>query len=110
MKLQKQVKKDVYGVKIIYSDQGKEVGRAYLYVLRNSLHRRPFGFLEDVFVDEAYRMHGLGSKLVTAAVAEAKKHKCYKLIATSRNTKPQLRKFYKKFGLEVWGVEFRKDF
>lgn len=110
MKLQKTVKKNVYGVKITYQDKGKEVGRAYLYILNNALHKRPFGFLEDVFVNEKYRGHGLGSKLIEAAIFEAKKRKCYKLIATSRNTKPQLRNFYHRFGLDVWGVEFRKDF
>src|ERR1035441_3841215 len=97
------------GVKISYRDDRKEVGRAYLYVLNNGLHKKSFGFLEDVFVSEHYRNQGLGSKLIDAAIAEARKRGCYKLIATSRNTKPQLRQFYKRFGLEVWGVEFRKD-
>ncbi len=109
MKLKKILKKDVSGVKITYQDKNKEVGRAFLYVLKNGLHKEPFGFLEDVFVNEHYRGHGLGSKLILAAIAEAKKRNCYKLIATSRNSKPQLRKFYKRFGLNLWGVEFRKD-
>ena len=110
MNLKKTIKKNVYGVKISYQEGGREVGRAFLYILKNDLHKKPFGFLEDVFVNEKYRGHGLGSKLVLAAVAEAKKRKCYKLIATSRVSKPELRKFYKKFGLDVWGVEFRIDF
>ena len=110
MNLKKSIKKNVYGVKISYQDGGREVGRAFLYVLKNDLHKKPFGLLEDVFVNEKYRGRGLGSKLVLAAVAEAKKRKCYKLIATSRSSKPELKKFYKKFGLEIWGVEFRKDF
>src|SRR5476649_2511562 len=109
MKLKKTVQKNVTGIKIIYLDGQKEVGRAYLYLLKNNLHTEPFGLLEDVFVHEKYREQGLGSKLVLAVIAEAKKRKCYKLIATSRNSKPQLRKFYKRFGLNVWGVEFRKD-
>ena len=110
MYLKKTIKKNVYGLKIIYQDGDKEIGRAFLYILKNSLHKQPFGFLEDVFVYKKYRGQGLGSKLILAAIAEAKKRKCYKLIATSRNAKPELKKFYKKFGLNVWGVEFRKDF
>lgn len=109
MKLKKTIKKEIYGVKISYQEADKEVGRAFLYVLKNDLHRQPFGFLEDVFVHKKYRGHGLGSKLVKGVIAEAKKRKCYKVIATSRNAKPELRKFYKRFGLNVWGVEFRKD-
>lgn len=110
MKLKKTATKSIAGVKISYQEGQKEVGRAYLYVLNNGLHKQPFGLLEDVFVDKKYRGHGLGSKLIQAAVVEAKKRKCYKLIATSRNSKPELRKFYHRFGLDVWGVEFRKDF
>jgi len=110
MNLKKTIKKDVYGVKITFEDKGKEVARAFLYVLKNGLHKAPFGLLEDVFVNERYRGQGLGSKLVVAVIAEAKKRKCYKLIATSRNAKPELRKFYKRFGLDVWGVEYRKNF
>ena len=34
---------------------GREVGRAFLYVLRNDLHPEPFGFVEDVFVDASAR-------------------------------------------------------
>lgn len=109
MKLKKTVKKGPGVVKISYEDKGAEVGRAYLYLLKNSLHKQPFGLLEDVFVEPKYRGSGLGSKLIWAVVAEAKKRNCYKLIATSRNTKPELKKFYKRFGLNVWGVEFRKD-
>ncbi len=110
VKLKKSIKKNVYGVKLSFEEKGKEIGRAFLYVINNGLHKKPFGLLEDVFVDEKYRSLGLGSKLVTAAVKEAKKRKCYKLIATSRNSKPELQKFYKKFGLEVWGVEYRVNF
>lgn len=110
MKLKKNLKKDVLGIKISFEDGGKEVGRAFLYILTNQLHKRSFGFLEDVFVNEKYRGQGLGSKLITTALAEAKRQGCYKVIATSRNTKPGLKKYYAKFGLKVWGVEYRKDF
>lgn len=110
MKLKKSVVKNIQGIKITYQDGNKEIGWAYLYLLRNDLHKEWFGLLEDVFVDPKYRGLGLGSNLILAAIAEAKKHKCYKLIATSRNTKPELRKFYKRFGLNVWGTEFRKNF
>ena len=65
--------------------------------------------MEDVFVDKKCRGQGLGSALIKAAIGEAKKRKCYKLIATSRKTKPELKKYYARFGLKVWGTEFRLD-
>ena len=110
MKLKKAIKKNVYGVKITFNDQGKEIGRAFLYILKNDLHKKPFGLLEDVFVKEEYRSQGLGGKLVKAAIAEAKKRKCYKLIATSRNSKQGLHSYYQKFGFKIHGIELRMDF
>ena len=98
------------GIKLEIRDGKKVAGRAFLYVFKNGLHKEPFALLEDVFVNEQYRKLGLGSKLITEALKEAKKLKCYKVIATSRNSKPELQKFYKKFGLEVWGVEYRVNF
>jgi GNAT superfamily N-acetyltransferase len=109
MKLSKAIKKDVYGVKLTFTLKGKVIGRAFLYILKNDLHKRPFGLLEDVFVDQNFRSRGLGSQLVTAALAEAKKRKCYKVIATSRKTKSELKSYYARFGLRVWGTEFRID-
>ena len=55
----------------------------------NSLHPQPFGLLEDVYVDEASRGHGLGTEIVTAVIAEAKARGCYKLVATSRRSSPR---------------------
>ena len=109
MEFKKEEKTNVSGIKIVAMEDGKEVGRAFLYLLKNDLHEETFGFLEDVFVDEAFRKQGLGSQLVEKIVEEAKVQGCYKLIATSRSSKPELEKFYAKFGLNVWGVEYRKD-
>jgi GNAT superfamily N-acetyltransferase len=110
MKLKKEIKKDVYGVKLVFEEKGKELGRGFLYILKNNLHKRPFALLEDVFVQEDMRGRGLGSKLIVAAIAEAKKRKCYKIIATSRNTKKELHGYYQKFGFELHGVELRINF
>ena len=110
MILKKSIKKNVYGVKFSFKEKGKEVGRAFLYVLKNDLHKEPFALLEDVFVDETMRGQGLGGKLVMAALEEAKKRKCYKLIATSRNTKKELHSYYEKFGFKVHGIELRINF
>lgn len=109
MKLLKTPKKSS-GIKFEIKDGKKIIGRAFLYLLKNDLHKEPFGLMEDVFVDEKYRGQGLGSELIKAVIQEAQKRKCYKLIATSRNSKPELQKYYAKFGLKVWGVEYRMDY
>lgn len=109
MKLDKEIKKDCYGVKITATEDGKEIGRAWLYVLHNGLHTEPFGLLEDVFVAEGHRGGGVGTKLVQAVIEESKKIGCYKLIATVRNSKEVVCSWYEKFGFKNHGAEFRMD-
>ncbi len=40
------------GKKLFIEENGVEIARAYLYFLKNDLHKKPFGFMEDVFVQE----------------------------------------------------------
>ncbi|HLD39626.1 MAG TPA: GNAT family N-acetyltransferase [Candidatus Nanoarchaeia archaeon] len=98
------------GVKIIIEEEGQPIGRGFLYVLTNDLHSAPFGFIEDVFVDETFRGRGFGEKIVTALIEEAKKNKCYKLICTSRFSNERAHHLYEKLGFKKHGNEFRMDF
>lgn len=97
------------GIKFFIEKEGKEIARAYLFMMRNDLHEEPFGLLEDVFVEEEYRGQGLGTQLVKA-VFEAAKTKCYKLICTSRHSRPKVHELYQKLGFKNHGLEFRMDF
>ncbi len=65
--------------------------------------------MEDVFVDKKLRGQGIGTILVKKIIAEAKKNKCYKLIATSRHKRPRVHAFYEKLGFKNHGLEFRVD-
>lgn len=98
------------GVRFFIEKDGKEIARAYLYLLKNDLHEKPFGFLEDVYVDEAYRGGIYAAALVKMAIRESKERGCYKLIDTSRFGREMLHKFYKAFGFKEHGLEFRMDF
>lgn len=89
---------------------GKEVARAYLYLLSNDLHQEPFGFLEDVFVDEDVRGRGLGKEIVEQIIKFAREVGCYKLIATSRTARPKVHHLYSSLGFFEQGKEFRMDF
>ena len=101
---------DVNGIKFFALLEGKEVGRVFLYILRNDLHPEPFGFLEDLFVEEAHRRQGLATSLIKEAVRLAKEQGCYKLIGTSRFSREELHKFYEGAGFKKHGFEFRADF
>lgn len=110
MKLIKKEITDTVGVKISVEEDGREVGRVRLYVLKNDVHEKPFGFLEYVIIDEAYRSKGYGNLLVEEIIKVAQERGCYKLICTSRFGKEQIHAWYEKFGFKQHGVEFRMEF
>jgi GNAT superfamily N-acetyltransferase len=97
------------GIKFSLLENEQEVARAYLYIMHNELHQEPFGLLEDVYVDERYRGSGWGTKLVQQVIIVAKEQNCYKLIATSRKSRPKVHQLYEKLGFESRGFEFRID-
>lgn len=78
--------------------------------MKNDLHEVPFGLMEDVFVDETLRGQGIGTKIVQKLIEVAKEKKCYKLICTSRYSKPKVHELYEKIGFKDHGKEFRIDF
>ncbi|MEM5880003.1 MAG: GNAT family N-acetyltransferase [Candidatus Aenigmatarchaeota archaeon] len=96
-------------IKIILEIENKEVGRCYLYFIKNDLHEKPYALLEDVFIEENYRNRGYGKILVKKAIEIAKQKGCYKIIATSRFERENVHKFYEKLGFKKWGYEFRID-
>jgi len=69
------------GIKFLIEIDGKVVGRAFLYILNNNLHKKPFGFLEDVFIEKDLRGKGIGTELLNKVIDEAKRNKCYKIVA-----------------------------
>ena len=87
----------------------QEIARAFLYLIKNDLHHKPYGLLEDVFVQEQHRSQGYGQKIVQAVIAEAKKRGCYKLIGTSRYEREKVHQFYQELGFNDYGKEFRID-
>lgn len=97
------------GFKVRILDGEKEIGRAFLYLLYNDLHSRPFGFVEDVFLDSDYRGHNLGKDIMEKIVGTARENNCYKIIFTSRLAKERLHNYYEKQGFGKWGYEFRMD-
>ncbi len=98
------------GFKLEAQINGQIIGRAFLYLMRNDLHKRPFGLMEDVWVEEKFRGQKIGTHLVQKMIALAKAQGCYKLIATSRHSRTRVHQLYKKLGFQNHGLEFRIDF
>ena len=98
------------GIRITATDdRGAECGRVYLYILHNDLHQEPFGFIEDMFVREDMRKHGVGSQLLEKLLATAKEAGCYKVLGTSRFAREDVHAWYEKRGFTKCGYEFRID-
>jgi len=98
------------GIKFFIEVDGKEIGRAFLYILHNDLHKEPFGLLEDVYINEDLRGQGIGTQLLDKVIKEAKASGCYKIVATSRHSRPKVHKLYERIGFRNQGIEFRLDF
>lgn len=105
-----QTKMPCRGIKFARHWGRKEIGRAILYIMHNDLHEEPFGLLEDVFVDPKHRGKGIGTQLVNEVIERAKKENCYKLIATSRHSRPKVHQLYQRIGFKDQGLEFRINF
>ena len=95
------------GIKFFIEQEGEEVARAFLYILKNDLRERPFGFMEDVMVDEAYRGKGLATELIKKLIEAAKESNCYKIVGTSRHGRENVHRLYEKIGFKNFGVEFK---
>ena len=98
-----------YGIRFSVESEGKEIARAFLYIMKNDLHEEPFGLIEDVFVDKSFRGGGIGKNLIKRLIEEARNQKCYKVICTSRYSNERVHKLYEEIGFKRHGTEFRID-
>lgn len=110
MQLEKDKQNRPYAIKVTVEEDDQEIARGYLYIIYNDLHEEPYGLLEDVYVEEEYRGKGIGTDIVEEIIQEAKDQGCYKLIGTSRDSRPQVHEWYERLGFDNYGREFRMDF
>lgn len=100
-------------IRIAESRNGKEVGHVSVIFIFNDSHTEgPYAFIEDLSVDPQWRGQGVARLLMKEVFKQAKDHRCYKLIATSRSdgTRDDVHAWYVRLGLRVYGIEFRMDF
>ena len=98
-----------HGVKIVAIEDDKEVGRAYVYIMTNDLHKEPFAFVEDVFVEEDFRGKGISKPIMEKIKEIAKEKGCYKIIANSRFSNEFVHEYYEKLGYEKTSYSFRMN-
>ena len=98
------------GFRFFIEQDDLEVAHAYLYLLYNDVQPAPFGLMDDVLVNAPLRGKGIGTELVDAVIEAAKAERCYKLIGTSRDSRPEIDELYRRRGFIERGTEFRIDF
>lgn len=98
------------GIKFFIIKDGKEIARAFLYVMRNDIRNDIFGYLEDLFVEEEFRGQGIGTQLVNVVIDKAKQLGCYKLELNTQLENKGAQKLYKKMGFKNLGLEFKMYF
>ena len=94
-------------IRISATQEGVEVGHAYIFLITNDLHPQPYGLLEDVMVDESQRGNGIGTELIKEAIEVSRKAGCYKVLATSRFSRENVHRLYEKLGFDKNGYDFR---
>ncbi len=97
-------------LRICFEDSTEVLGRGTLFVLRNDLHKRPFGFVEDIFVEEKARGKGIFREIMKRLIELARENGCYKLIACVRYLKPEVKHMYLRLGFLDHGSELRMNF
>ncbi len=96
--------------KYTIQEDGREVARCFLFLIKNGLRDKPYALLEDVYVEEHCRGKGYGSQLVKHAIKHAKELECTKILATSRYAREKVHQLYLKLGFTDHGKEFRINF
>ena len=88
-------------------DLGDGIGLVQFRSMWSVWHNAPMGWVEDVFVDDACRGHGVGRALVTATIEHARRLGCARLHLDANSTNTPALALYRSFGFSSasssWG-------
>jgi ribosomal protein S18 acetylase RimI-like enzyme len=108
MKIEKEkLKSSCYRFSVKKGEQ--EVGRVYVYLIRNDIHKRPYAFIEDVHIAEGHRGQGVGKELMKLVQEEVKEMNCYKIVLCCKHENSKAYKFYEGLSYKDMGTKFRVD-
>jgi GNAT superfamily N-acetyltransferase len=107
----KRILRDIFSKKLVKlfvavdNDSKKLVGYALFFFTYSSFLARPTLYLEDIFVLEDYRRHGIGRDLFLRCVREAQRHACGRMEWAVLTWNEKAIAFYEKLGakrLDEW--------
>jgi len=81
--------------------EGEPVGYACYYFTYSTFLARPTLFLEDIFVLDRYRRHGVGSRLLEFCVAEAERKNCGRMEWNVLDWNAEAISFYESTGAKI---------
>ena len=61
---------------------------------------RPYGLIENVVTEPAFRCHGHGAAVVRAAVTRCEREHCYKVMLLSAKRREDAHRFYASLGFD----------
>ncbi len=85
------------------------VGLATMSIRHIVRYPQPIAQLEELFVLENYRQHGIGSQFVEEVEKIAREHDCYRVYIESGYKHKPAHTFYEKIGYTNYGVHFIKN-
>ncbi len=89
--------------------ENRIVGTASIFIVPSLQHGRPWGYIDNVVVDKNFRKKGIGKKLGEVLINFAKEKNCYKIVLTSRFSRPGIHQFWQKLDFKKHGFSFRRD-
>jgi ribosomal protein S18 acetylase RimI-like enzyme len=96
--LHEQISSDASELFLAYDGNGRLVGTATLVVFRIPTALR--AWIEDVVTDDAARGQGVGTALTKAMLDRARERGCKTVDLTSRPSREEANRLYKKLGFE----------
>ncbi len=81
--------------------QGDQVGYVFFFFTYSTLLAKPTLFIEDIYVVERYRRHGIGRRLLAFCAAEAKRRDCGRMDWNVLDWNSKAISFYQSCGATV---------
>ncbi len=88
---------------VVIELDNKIIACGSLFIL-NKIHSNNIAQIEDIIVDEQYRNHGLGNKIIKYLIEESKKYNCYKIVL---NCIDENLNYYEKLGFKKVGNQMK---
>lgn len=93
----------------VAEEKGKIIGFATVSVRTIVRYPKPIAELDELFVVEEFRQHGVGKMLMDKIEEVAKEKDCYRIYIASADRFEVAHNFYQRIGYTKYGLHFYKN-